>query len=325
MKNGSFIISLDFELFWGVLDCEDYLSNLTRFKHTRSVIEGLIDIFEKNAIRVTWSTVGILMMDGSEELKNMQSDILTPTYTDQELNNYRTFSILRDADEYTDDVFFARELVTLLKESKYQDIGTHTFSHYYCLEEGQTVEQFNNDLTLAGKAADQIGVSLTSIVFPRNQYSNDYIKKLKTHNINIFRGNPEKFIYKTRKKDSLFIRALHLIDTYFNIAGNVTPIHPGPNEEIYNVKASRFLRPMSKDGRLFKNLQLRRIKNEMTYAAQHNHFYHLWWHPHNFSRFTEENFMFLQSIIEHFEYLNKTYHFSSESMESYVEKVRADG
>jgi len=325
MKNGSFIISLDFELFWGVLDCEDYLSNLSRFKRTRRVIDNLIDVFEKNAIRATWSTVGLLMMNSSEELKSMQPAILTPTYTNQEFDNYKTFSVLRHTDEYTDDVFFARHLVRLLKVSKYQDVGTHTFSHYYCLEDGQTIEQFNNDLMYARDIASKNDISLTSIVFPRNQYDDRYIGNLTNHNINIFRGNPEKFIYKTRKEDNLFIRALHLIDTYLNITGNITHLSPGPHEEIYNIKASRFLRPMNKTSRLFKNLQLKRIKNEMTYAAKNNHYYHLWWHPHNFSRFTEENFMFLQSIIEHFEYLNKTYHFSSESMESYVEKVRADG
>ncbi|WP_462420287.1 polysaccharide deacetylase family protein [Salinicoccus sp. Marseille-QA3877] len=325
MKNGSFIISLDFELFWGVLDCEDYRRNLNRFRHTRSVIEDLIDVFEKNAIRVTWSTVGLLMMNDAMELKNIQPGILAPSYKNEKLNNYKTYSIIHDTDEYTDDVFFARELVTILKESKYQDIGTHTFSHYYSLEEGQTIEQFNNDLMLAGNLADHIGISLTSIVFPRNQYDYSYIEQLENHNINIFRGNPEKFIYKTRKEDNFFIRALHLIDTYLNIAGNITHTNVGSHEKIFNIKASRFLRPVNRTSHPFKKLQLKRIKDEMTHAAKNNHYYHLWWHPHNFSRFTEENFMFLQSIIEHFNYLNKTYHFSSESMESYVEKVRADG
>ena len=325
MKNGSFIISLDFELFWGVLDCEDYLGNLRRFRHTRSVVVDLIDLFERNSIRATWSTVGLLMMDGSDELESMLPFIQVPSYTDSQLNNYKSFSLLHKTDEYTDDVFFARHLVRLLKASEYQDIGTHTFSHYYCLEDGQTIEQFNEDLMLARDIASRNDISFTSIVFPRNQYDNQYIENLADHNINIFRGNPENFIYKTRKEDNLLLRALHLIDTYLNIAGNITHVNPGPQEKVYNIKASRFLRPINKTSHLFKNLQLTRIKNEMTYAARNNHYYHLWWHPHNFSSHTEENFIFLKRIIEHFEYLNKTYHFSSESMESYVEKVRADG
>lgn len=325
MENGSFIISLDFELFWGVLDCQDYVSHLSRFKHTRSVIDALIETFENNAIRATWSTVGLLMITGSEELEGIRPTINGPAYSNGLLDNYKSFFRILETDAYTDDVFFALPIVMALKDSQYQDIGTHTFSHYYCLEDGQTLEAFNEDLALAKRTASLYGIPLRSIVFPRNQYNPQYIQQLTVHDINIFRGNPEQFIYKTRREDNLFIRFLHLIDTYLNIAGNITHRNPSGAETVYNIKASRFLRPMSKTGRLFKKLQLRRIKNEMTYAAKNHHYYHLWWHPHNFSSYTEENFLFLNEIIAHFEYLRKTYHFSSESMESYLEKVRADG
>ncbi|WP_222998071.1 polysaccharide deacetylase family protein [Salinicoccus roseus] len=64
-----------------------------------------------------------------------------------------------------------------------------------------------------------------------------------------------------------------------------------------DIKASRFLKPQNGTPKVLRSLQLRRIKNEMTEAAKNNKYYHLWWHPHNFSVSPEENFRFLKSII----------------------------
>jgi hypothetical protein len=52
-----------------------------------------------------------------------------------------------------------------------QEIGTHTFSHYYCLEPGQQPEQFEDDLKAAIAVSKAKGIDTKSIVFPRNQYS----------------------------------------------------------------------------------------------------------------------------------------------------------
>jgi len=66
---------------------------------------------------------------------------------------------------------FADKLVTLIDKSKNQELATHTFSHYYCLEEGQTKESFYADLEAAKKIAKEKNISLKSLVFPRNQYA----------------------------------------------------------------------------------------------------------------------------------------------------------
>lgn len=323
MNNGSFIISLDFELFWGFIDSERLTQQKKRLQHTRTVVTDLIRFFEKNNMKVTWSTVGILMLEGSDDLNKIMNENSLPNYKNPKFNNYKIFNKLLSEKNYTDDVFFASELVEQLKASNFQDIGTHTFSHYFCLEKGQTKEDFIKDLSLSMHVANQNNISIKSIIFPRNQYTDEYLSELPDYGINIYRGNPDQFIYKTRREDNLIIRALHLLDTYLNIAGNIT--HPSPNSDnnLYNIKASRFLRPLTGKNYRFKILQLRRIKNEMTHAAKNNRYYHLWWHPHNFSGSTEENFKFLQEIINHFKHLNDIYNFSSESMESYVEKVKA--
>ena len=58
MKKGILTISLDFELYWGLIDqlqIEDYESNL---KNVHKVIPKLLNLFSKNSINATWATVG---------------------------------------------------------------------------------------------------------------------------------------------------------------------------------------------------------------------------------------------------------------------------
>lgn len=38
MKNGTFIISLDFELYWGYLGITDYTKEFKRFYQTRDIV-----------------------------------------------------------------------------------------------------------------------------------------------------------------------------------------------------------------------------------------------------------------------------------------------
>ena len=63
------------------------------------------------------------------------------------------------------------------------EIGTHTFSHYYCLEDGQTNEQFKEDLIAAVSIAKSKNIATESIVFPRNQYSPEAIAICAEHGI----------------------------------------------------------------------------------------------------------------------------------------------
>ena len=63
-----FLISLDFELHWGVsyrLTVEQYKKNLDG---TRDGINKTLQVFNENNIHVTWATVGFLFFDNKTEL-----------------------------------------------------------------------------------------------------------------------------------------------------------------------------------------------------------------------------------------------------------------
>jgi hypothetical protein len=50
MKKGALVISLDFELVWGLFDHITIQDKVTYFDNTLMVIQRLLDIFEKNNI-----------------------------------------------------------------------------------------------------------------------------------------------------------------------------------------------------------------------------------------------------------------------------------
>ena len=72
-----------------------------------------------------------------------------PKYSNPNLSPYQGhFNLVAD-NESVDPLHFGSSLIEQIKNEK-QEIGSHTFSHYYCLEKGQTKEDFREDL-LSGK------------------------------------------------------------------------------------------------------------------------------------------------------------------------------
>lgn len=316
MKKGNFVISLDFEIYWGVRD----VVSLDRYKNhllgVRQVIPGLLNLFKKYDIHATFATVGFLFFSSKEELlASMPRE--KPGYINKNFSPYEGhFQQVGNNEE--DDLFhFAPSLIRLIQKAG-QEIACHTFSHYYCLESGQTMEDFREDLRAAKRIAEKMGVVLKSFVFPRNQYNEAYLEVCKEEGIASFRGNEISWLYsaKAMNKETALRRGCRLLDAYVNISGhhcyNTAFMK---STEPFNIASSRFLRPYSKKMFFIEWLRLKRITNSMTHAAKHGLTYHLWWHPHNFGVNLTENINFLEKILLHYQFLSKKYAFQSVSME----------
>ena len=323
MKNQSnFVISLDFELNWGVWDVvklENYKSNLIG---VQKVIPELLDLFSKYNIEATFATVGFLFFDNKADLIS-NLPLKKPSYSDKDLSPFINQIKNVGSNEDVDKFHFAKSLVKLVK-SYNQEIASHTFSHFYCLEKGQSKAEFEADLQAFQKISSKEDIELKSIVFPRNQYNKDYIVACKEAGIICYRGNEKAWIYKAKElnKDTLFIRLLRLLDSYINISGyNCYSNKFMKNDLIINIPSSRFLRPFSKKLAIFEKLRLARIKKSMTYAAKNNLTFHLWWHPHNFGTNLSENLQFLESILNHKEDLKRLYNFRSISMQNLAKEL----
>ena len=321
---GSFIISLDFELLWGGIEKRgprDY--GQSHVSNVPKVIDELLCLFAKYNVHATFATVGLLMLDGKEAVKKYAPS-KHPSYNNHSLSPYLN-GYIDKIEERDERLYFVPDVVKKIQMQEGMEIGTHTFCHYYCWEKGQTAYEFEADIKAAISVADERGFKITSIVFPRNQVPKEYLRICAENGIVVYRGNPDKWFgpYKSSfeaKKSKIF----RFIDYYFPIGGhNTYDINLIESEcGIYNVKASRYLRPYDKRLALFDGLKYHRIKKEIEYAAKHGQMYHLWWHPHNFGNNVAENIAFLEKILKVYSSCKSKYDMSSFTMTEYANNIQ---
>jgi peptidoglycan/xylan/chitin deacetylase (PgdA/CDA1 family) len=327
-SNGILIISLDFEQYWGVR----YRTSIEAFKQKllgeRSVIPKILNLFKRYQIHATWATVGLLFFENRDELLQGLPET-KPQYTNGGLSPYINLEDFLGTDEMDDPYHFAPSLIKMIASIPHQEIATHTFSHYYCLEKGQDSHAFKEDLRAAIEIANKYNLPLESLVFPKNQINNDYLPICRELGIKAYRGNPRHWIYQidpVRRKQDKILSKIRFLNLFFNIFGcGAYPLEDVTREFPFNIRASNYY-PLSRFGNEFpfdtpasttsirrhlkrapiwELLRLRRIKNELTHAARRGLVYHLWWHPHDFGVDQEENLSFLENILNHYEYLRE--------------------
>ena len=310
---GTFMVSLDFELFWGMLDVcalESYQDNILGGK---KAIPQLLQLFEKYQIHATWATVGFLFADHYEEAARFFPTI-RPGYANQALNYYENFEKI-GSNEETAPCFYAPGLLKKIAGTPGQEIASHTFCHYYCREKGQTAEQFEADMQAARAIAADKGYNVTSVILPRNQSEPEYTAVLRKLGFTAYRAEEDDWIHRCFRKWKIQVpyRMLHLLDMYLPLTGQCC--YPARQEDgIWNFVGSRIFRPIFSPLEFLERVKIRRIKKEMRYAAKHGLIYHLWWHPHNLGVRTEENLAQLEEIFRYYTELKETYGMQSLNM-----------
>ena len=298
---GALVISLDFELHWGVRDKRSvdgpYRENLLG---ARTAIPQILDLFEEFGVGATWATVGFLFARNRRE-RDEFLPLIRPQYKNDKLDAY---SEPTGDNEDDDPLHYAPSLVARIAKTPKQEIATHTFSHYYCQEPGETREAFAADIESATAIGRRYGFDIRSIVFPRNQFRAGYEGVLKEAGITCYRGNEPNWMYRPRPRgeETLAVRAPRLIDGYISLSGPKfirweEIAQPGG---ICDVRASMFLRPYSTQRKSLEPIRLRRIAGGIRAAAKNRGIFHLWWHPHNFGKNIPENLEFLRSVLKVF-------------------------
>jgi Polysaccharide deacetylase len=324
-QSGIFTISLDFELYWGVRDKKNLVDYGEHLLGVNSAIPAILNLFDEYGIHATWASVGFLFFENFDEmiegLPNKQ-----PSYINKQLSPYEY--IIKELSSRKMEVgqyHYAPSLIKLILDHQNQEIGSHTFSHYYCLEKGGDIDTFRADLEAACKIAEKYNIRLKSLVFPRNQTQIEYLSVLNETGILSYRGNENYWIYSPKNDEdgsSSIRRGLRLIDTYLKLSGsNCYQLNEIGDKPPFNICSSRFLRPCSKKLRFLEPLRLQRILSSMSYAAKKGLIYHLWWHPHNFGVDLDQNILFLNKILEHFRYLQESYRMESLNMGEIAENL----
>ena len=321
-----FVISLDFELYWGMFDKVTLATYGENIKGVHQAIPEILALFAQYNIHATWATVGMLMAKNKEDLESVfPLTSKQPVYPDMNVSAYEYLKQNTLGENATGDPYhYGAHLVAKILNAPNQELGSHTFSHYYSLDGSENAETvFSADCEAFKKISVRFNQTITSIVFPRNQVTSKALKICKQFGFTAYRGTPKHFLYTGKKEQdqtNLFLRALRLIDAYINLSGHHTYSFNTINrtktklDELMDVPGSWFLRPYSKSLSIFENLKMRRIKNAMTYAAKHNEIFHLWWHPHNFGINRKENLQNLIEILNHFKNLQARYGMQSGHM-----------
>lgn len=314
MRRPIFCISLDFEKFWGVHDLPNAENRMHEFSHVDEVVDRILDLFEKYEIRATWATVGLLNHDSVNDLKKELEKIDYP-YDKQLLNPKCKKDLVVSENAKS---LLGKDQIRKINNTKGQEIGSHTFSHFYCLEKGIGADHFEYDLKTFLENIDQ---SITSIVFPRNQVNQSCLKVCLENGIRVYRGAQESWFWRTSpyKDESNFKKIYRTLEAYLPIHPNsITPIQSLESASgLLNIPGNRFLRPISNNA-VRERLKLRRVKHGMKKAAKSNAVYHLWWHPHNFAHNLNASIEQLEGLLIYFSELQSEFGMQSLNMGDFL-------
>jgi peptidoglycan/xylan/chitin deacetylase (PgdA/CDA1 family) len=314
LKKPLFVISLDFEKMWGVFDKRTIHSYGQNVSNVELVIDRLLALFQKYDIHCTWATVGMLFHYDIKSCKN-KLPIVIPKYKNNKLSSYNHLNEISS----NNFVIYYSGIASIKKISLVpnQEIATHTYSHFYCLEEGSSVDAFSKDLEMAVNISKENGFETKSIVFPRNQYDKSFLEICSKMGIKAYRGTESSWVQRSRNQNELKIihRVIRFMDSYLNLTGpNIYKRLEKDNKQLINIPASFFLRPFNHKLSCFESLKIRRLKNSMLRAAREGSLFHLWWHPHNFGKNLEENMIQLESILIYYSKLKYEYGMLSKTM-----------
>lgn len=320
-RPGALVISLDVELHWGLRDLAPVHGAFgERLRGDRAAADAILRLFRDHDVRATWAIVGLLFARDRAEALGFRPSVL-PAYEDSSLSPYEE----QVGDDETSDPFhYASSLVDCIAATPGQEVASHTYSHYYCLEPGQDGAAFAADLDSAVAIARRHGVVLRSLVLPRNQLNPEYAGIVADRGFVAYRGTQPGRPYAPRSKERQrqWHRAARLADAYAPVVA-APPLRweDVPDGPLANVRATQYLRPYVPKLRHLEGMRLRRLTRTLAEAAARGGLVHLWWHPWDFGTHLDENLRFLDGVLERFEELRSSAGMRSLTMADVADEV----
>jgi peptidoglycan/xylan/chitin deacetylase (PgdA/CDA1 family) len=283
---GAVVISIDFEMRWGVhdlygLDMEPYRENI---ENVRQVVPDTLTMLDERGLKATWACVGALALHGWEEYFNLAPP--PPKYVNSSLAVKHEYARLDPLGR----LHFAPDLVRRIIETKGQELGSHTFSHLYFREPGVTAADFMADIEAVEKLwRDRFGLVPTSLVFPRNQSA---FENLMTNtSIRTWRGPEAAWFHNCSEQNNntLLPRLLRLVDSINPWIRRAAPVVNRMT------KASLFVRFNLPD--TLWRLHIKRIAGELR-GIPPGSVFHIWWHPHNLGQKMPLRLARLEQILD---------------------------
>lgn len=314
-ENGLFIISLDYESMWGAIFNEPvYKGYENRTREIKRIIDSILSLFMKHDIHATWAIVGGLACNSKEEACR-----LAPVNICSLNGNESLAGFIENLKQEESDYYFQKDVVSKICKVENQEIGTHTFSHFYMYEHRNPEDKIDKELTSSKSILGEFCDEINTLILPKNQVDNIAIEEMKKQAIKNIRGVQVSERFNNR---NLIGKVMRFIDAYIPICGkNQYSRSEIIKDGYFDIRASRFWRTYDSRLSMFEALKIKRIKNEMKKAALNGEIYHLWFHPHNIGTDIECNLRQLESILTHYSNLNEKYGFTSCNMNECSESV----
>lgn len=265
--NPALVVSLDFELRWGLLgvlgdDMSQYRRNL---EGVDEVVPRLLETFTARGVRATWATVGALACRDWDEWA-----VRAPAYPRYDNPVFGWRDSYRRGDQ-EGRLHFAPHLVSAIVGTPGQELASHTFGHVYFREPGFRREDAVADTgAVVSVFKESWGVAVRSVVFPRNQVAHTDV--MQEHAITCWRNNPTPFYWNaaTGSEQTHAVRLLRFADSVAPLGRRTAPA--GAH------RASHFVR-LTLPPLLWRQHR-RRIVAEAR-RLRSGEALHLWFHPHN--------------------------------------------
>lgn len=281
--NASVVFSIDFELRWGVADVfgTDLSAYRENLEGVREAVPRLLELFARQGVHATWATVAAVALGSWEEYLTYAPS--PPRYLAPRVAPPRELSALDPGGR----LHFAPDLVELVARAPGQELGSHSFSHYFFGEPGFVRRDAIADAkAVAALFERKFGMPPRSFVFPRNQIG--FVDVLEQHGLRRVRTNPDAAAWNAPigVRNWGPLRAMRFAESFFGVrpASRVGTALP----------ASGFLRLGLPDA-LFR--AHRRAVSHAASRLREHEFLHLWFHPHNLGDAPTQRVARLASVL----------------------------
>lgn len=300
LEQGVFTLSLDLELIWGTLDLFGVEGFRQRCELEREVvIDRLLELLAEFEISATWCVVGHLFLDRCYRQNGRKHpEIIRPEHA---WSRHDWFADDPDGTEADAPLFLGRSLVErIIKCPVPQEIGSHSFSHVIFGDSGCTAETAQSEIQACRRLSEEIGVTLRSFAFPRNQVG--HLNVLVEHGFYCFRG-PEPRWYEQPGLPGVLRRMGHLWDVV-TISEPPVVLPRRTEEGLLDIPGSMVYLPMHGVRRLIPgSWRVRRALKGLRAAVSKRRIFHLWAHPTSLADEPDAMFDGLRQIFERVESL----------------------
>jgi peptidoglycan/xylan/chitin deacetylase (PgdA/CDA1 family) len=279
LAKGAFVISIDTEMAWGLNHRPE---RPYRYDDERRHLDRLLELFDRHDIPATWAVVGHLMLDRCEPVGGVKHPEIVRSELEGPAGDWFDADPCTDAER--DPTWYAPDLIERIRSaSAAHEIGSHGFSHIRASDPGCSRETFDAELRAAVAAAAARGVTLRSLIYPRNGVG--HVDVLVEHGILAYRGRRPS----PARPGTIWDRAIDR-----TVGSERTAVRPVSEDGIWNFPAT-ILYDVDIRPRTWR-LWIRQVERRLDQAVERRSLFHLWFHPHNLRDRTEAAFEGLERL-----------------------------